>query len=389
MYKNDLKDGILTIYVDRRIDSTNASEKENELVSIISESDPKSVILDFDELEYISSAGLRVILKIKKTVADTKIINCSSDVYDVFEMTGFSEMMEVSKAYRKMNVDGLKVIGEGANGTVYRYNDDTIIKVYKDPDAINDILRERVLARKAFVLGVPTAISYDVVRVGESYGSVFELLDCKCLRDLLVEAYQNKDEYVDNYVALLKKIHETEVSPDDMPSAKEKFIGYAKGCEGKLDADIYEKLLKLVDSIPESNMMIHGDCHIKNIMVQNGEYLLIDMDTLAHGHPIFDFVGLYLGYRGFGELNHEQTAKFMGCPYDRIEYVFDNVFNRYFGDQAKRDDAYDKVRCLSYMRLYERQLRHMRPGNADDIAFLEYMRNGLIELVKKLDTLNF
>ena len=70
------------------------------------------------------------------------------------------------------------MIGEGANGKVYRVDRDTIVKVYRKPDAIQEIQRERELARTAFVAGVPTAIPYDVVRIREGgYGSVFELLD--------------------------------------------------------------------------------------------------------------------------------------------------------------------------------------------------------------------
>lgn len=47
---------------------------------------------------------------------NTKIINCSLEVYEVFEMTGFSEMMEISKSYREISLKGCKKIGEGFYG---------------------------------------------------------------------------------------------------------------------------------------------------------------------------------------------------------------------------------------------------------------------------------
>ena len=62
------------------------------------------------------------------------------------------------------------MLGEGANGKVYRYDSDTIVKVYKDSVSLEDIKRERELARTAFILGIPTAIPYDrqedSIRVG-------------------------------------------------------------------------------------------------------------------------------------------------------------------------------------------------------------------------------
>ena len=49
-----------------------------------------SVVIDADDLEYISSAGLRVILRVRKLSPELKIINASSAIYEIFEMTGFT-----------------------------------------------------------------------------------------------------------------------------------------------------------------------------------------------------------------------------------------------------------------------------------------------------------
>ena len=120
--------------------------------------------MDSENLEYISSAGLRVILRLKKAEPSLKVINVSADVYEIFDITGFTEIITIEKAYRKLSVEGCEAIGKGANGTVYRLDPDTIIKVYHNADALADIHRERELARRAFVLGIPTAIPYDVVK---------------------------------------------------------------------------------------------------------------------------------------------------------------------------------------------------------------------------------
>jgi len=136
--KHTFENNTLTVYLKGRIDSSNAAEVEKEITDIGFAPDVK-VVVDMQELEYISSAGLRVILRLKKTNDDTEIINTSSDVYEIFDMTGFTELLPISKAYREINVDGCEVIGEGANGLVYRIDADTIIKVYKNPASIDEI----------------------------------------------------------------------------------------------------------------------------------------------------------------------------------------------------------------------------------------------------------
>ena len=162
----------LTLFIEGRIDSANAPEIEGKMRGILEEHPSEHIIIDCEKLEYTTSAGLRVVLRLKQDVDDTKIINASREVYDILDMTGFTEMMEVERAYRVFSVEGCEVIGQGANGKVYRIDRDTIVKVYLNPDALPEIHRERELARAAFVAGVPTAIPYDVVRIeGGGYGS--------------------------------------------------------------------------------------------------------------------------------------------------------------------------------------------------------------------------
>lgn len=87
---------LLTIALDGRLDTLTSPDLEK----VLKESLPqvKSVIFDFEKLEYISSAGLRELLFAKKTlynVGTVKIINANSVVKEVFEVTGFNEILDV------------------------------------------------------------------------------------------------------------------------------------------------------------------------------------------------------------------------------------------------------------------------------------------------------
>ncbi len=385
------ENGILTLFPAGRIDSSNSEEVCAEAEKIRGENPHEGFVLDAGDIEYLSSAGLRVILRLKKEEPGLKIVNVTPDIYDILEMTGFTEMMTVEKAYRELSVDGCEIIGEGAKGIVYRYSPDTIVKVYKSADCLPDINNERRLARCAFVLGIPTAMSYDVVKVGDKYGSVFELLSAKSYSELLCNHPENKDEYIEDFVGLLKKIHSTVVRAEDMPDMKIYVRDWLDTAAPYLDSAVKEKLTKLIDETPDTMNMLHCDYHTNNVMNQNGETLLIDMDTLSHGHPVFELANMYITFVGFGEHDPAMVEKFLKMPGDLAKYVWERSIALYLGTEDKRRiaEVEDKAKIISYLRL----LRHFaRRGDAmtdKEKATVEHCRQKLCELVGRIDNLDF
>ena len=389
--KSNLENGILTVFLSGRIDSANAAEVEGEITQICADNPHTSIVIDADTLQYVSSAGLRIFLRIRKTDPSMKIINASSELYDILDMTGFTEMIKVEKAYRRLSVDGCEAIGQGANGKVYRLDPDTIIKVYLNPDSLPDIHRERELARCAFILGIPTAIPYDVVKVGDGYGSVFELLNAKSFAKLIKADPSRLDEYVGMYIDLLKKIHSTVVKPEDMPSMKEVATGWAKFLVDYLPAPVAQKLVAMIDAVPEDLHMMHGDYHIKNVMLQNGETLLIDMDTLCHGHPIFELASMFNAYCGFPEFDHSISESFLGIPYEIAAEIWKKSLALYLGtDDADRcREVEDKAKIIGYTRLMRRSIRRGGLDAEKTRAEIETYKDHIVELVGKTDTLMF
>ena len=352
-------DNTLKITLDGRIDSTNAADVEKQLDDIVNENSFEELIIDAQKLEYISSAGLRIILRLKKNNSSLKIVNVSSDVYEIFEMTGFSEIMPIEKAYREFSVEGCEIIGQGANGKVYRIDPETIIKVYNNPDSLPDIKRERELARKAFVLGIPTAIPYDVVKVGDGYGSVFELLNAKSFAKLIEEDPDNIDKYIGLYIDLLKKIHSTEVVDDEVPSMKKVAVGWAKDLVEYLPNGYGEKLVQIIENIPDSKHMMHGDYHIKNVMMQNGETLLIDMDTICTGEPVFELASMFNAYVGFGSIDASNVENFLGLSYDRTNYIWEKSLELYCEGKSEEEmqELKAKAELIGYARIMRRTIR--------------------------------
>ena len=386
-----MENGILKAALSGHIDSGNAPAVESELMALREREPHDGMVLDLKELTYISSAGLRVVLRLRKLEPQFKLVNVSAEVYEILDMTGFTEMMTVEKAYRELSVEGCEVIGRGANGTVYRIDKDTVVKVYRDADCLPDVQRERELARKAFVLGIPTAIPYDVVRVGESYGSVFELLNSRSFSKLIAADPAGMDKYVDLYVDLMKKMHSTHVKPGDMPRMKEIALNWVTFLREYLPADQAEKLVALVEAVPERDTMLHGDYHTNNIVMQNDEVLIIDMDTLCVGHPIFELASMYLGFVAFGELDPNVTLNFLKMTHDTAVVFWKKALAKYLGsdDDATVRAVEEKAMVIGYARLMRRTIRRNGFDTEDGRATIALCKERLADLLSRVDSLDF
>lgn len=85
-----------TIVLSGRLGTVTAPQLEAELEKILSDSD--ALVLDMANLEYISSAGLRVILKAQKamnTKGTMKLIHVGESIMEVFDITGFSDFLNI------------------------------------------------------------------------------------------------------------------------------------------------------------------------------------------------------------------------------------------------------------------------------------------------------
>ena len=380
---------ILYIALEGRIDASNAPQAEEKIFTIKNDNPGKHTVVDADDLEYISSAGLRVILRLRKEEPKLAIINVAPDVYEVFDMTGFTDMVTVEKAYQRMSVEGCEFIAKGANGAVYRYNDETILKTYFAKDALPEIKQERENARRAFVLGINTAIPYGIVRVGDGYGTVTELLNAVSVTKLIRDNPDDLSEAVKYYVDLLKSIHAVEVEDGEVPDMRETALDWAKFVSAHIPEEQGNKLVALVEAVPKQNTLMHGDYHTNNIMVQNAEPLLIDMDTLCMGHPVFEFGSMFNAFLGFSELNHEDILRFMGYTRETSEKFWNMALKKYLGteDETVCQSVAEKAMIIGYTRMLRRAIR--RPDEAESPARIERCKEMLAVLLDKVDTLLF
>lgn len=380
---------ILYIAVEGRIDASNAAEAEEKIFSIINDNPGKHVVVDAEQLEYISSAGLRVVLRLRKEDPELAIINVAADVYEVFDMTGFTDMVTVEKAYPRMSVEGCEFIAKGANGAVYRYDDETILKTYFAKDALSEIKQERENARRAFVLGINTAIPYGIVRVGDGYGTVTELLNATSVTKLIRKDPEDLSLAAKYYIDMLKCIHAIEAEDGEFPDMKETALEWADFVSAHIPEEQAKKLRALIEAVPKRNTMMHGDYHTNNVMVQNGEPLLIDMDTLCMGHPIFELGSMFNAFVGYSEHDHQNIMDFFGYSFETAGKFWNMSLKMYLGteDEEVCQRVAEKAMVIGYTRMLRRAIR--RPGDADSPVKIARCKEMLAKLLGKVDSLCF
>ena len=134
---------------------------------------------------------------------------------------------------------------------------------------------------------------------------------------------------------------------------------------------------------------MHGDYHTNNVMVQNGEPLLIDMDTLCMGHPVFELGSMFNAFLGFSELNHEDIMRFMGYNRETSERFWNMSLRLYLGteDEAVCQSVAEKAMIIGYTRMLRRALR--RPNEAESPAKIARCKEMLAELLNNVDCLTF
>lgn len=282
--QSNFREGCLTIAISGHIDSSKVQLLQDQLTSAISahcDEQITQIVLDAEDMTFISSLGLRSILQLRKDCEDLSVTNCCPDVFNVFKMTGFTRIINVTKALPRITTDELQLI-PGTDG-IYHLSEETMVKVFRKETQLEEIERIVQQSREAFIWGVPTVMTFDIVRVGECYGVVFENVE-------------RKDITPHDLAHLLRKLHRHIIEPDvPIPSAIER---ERQGIRAKYEQQGEEqtsKMLQALNTIPEGSALLHGNLSLRAIaFTQRGTKAVIaDISSCCYGNPLLDILHLY------------------------------------------------------------------------------------------------
>lgn len=361
-----------TIALAGRITADNAFELGETLATLRKQSPKGSLTLDADALDYISSAGLRVIMRLIKSERSLALVNAANSVYDVFEMTGLTQIMTVRRRLREVSLEGATKLGQGGNGEVWRLDSETVIKVYNEGTSLEKIDNENRQATAAFTAGIPCAIAFDTVRVGERYGIVFELIDAQTVGNVVHEDPSRIPEMGKKMGELLREIHSTHMAPGVLPTINEKMGAWMDYLEEKfLSHEDTELMRQVISSIPKKDTLLHLDFHEGNVMIQGGELLLIDLDDVCSGNPVFDLINHHSSHIMASEQAPEVVKISLGMSTDEALAMHRATLKSYFGtdDDTVVDNHVQAMRLVMLFAMMvflakSRDSKNMSPERA-------------------------
>ena len=238
---------------------------------------------------------------------------------------------------KDISIEGCPVVGTGTFGKVYRLNDEIVVKVYDDPENLPLIKAEQEMSKRAFVKGIPTAIPFGTARVGGTYGSLFELLDARNCNDFLIAHPEKTDSIIAEYAGLVRRIHTIKSELREFPDTRKVYLDYLACMKDLMPGEIYSRLADFVSAVPESQYLTHGDIQMKNIMLSNGEMLLIDMNTMSAGDSAFEFAGLYRTYIAFNVYDPDNSKNFFGISRELAGKIYYKTAELCGVDPQRRD----------------------------------------------------
>ena len=334
------------------------SERGEAIWTMLHQSDPAM------QCWYYRTVAEEVELSLNKTGAFKELIK---HVNYIWPGTFDSEKAKYRK-YREVSVEGCKLLGRGAKGDVYRYDDELVIKVFNQNNTYHDVEQEIALSRRAFILGMPTVISFGIVSVGDRYGAMFELVDMETVSRYVARFPGQVGAYAKIMAELAHTIHDITVSKEDcFPAATERIKSYVNGGLAYENEALARRCMELIEPLSESNHLLHGDFHTGNVFLQNGEALLIDMDRVSVGHPLIELSDLCYFYEILGEDDPAVVEDFMGFSYQTAKQFLDEFLKCYLQTQEEERIAEikEKASLIGYARLIRKLRKKGKPSERD------------------------
>ena len=333
----DIQGDRMVVALHGRLDASSAPAVEAQLVT----DGIRELVLDFADCPFVSSCGIRTVLVAHRRMANAggRMVARSLPpaVREIFDMTGLSSIISITRPTREISIDGLELLSQGVCGECFRLDAETVVKLYREGVAPEVAEQEKRYAKAAFVMGIPTAISYDVVSCGTRSGIVFELLNAELFSSVIRRDRGNIDLHARRLSDIAKLLHAGKGDRAILTDLKDRFRGYIRQIDDVLTPEETEHMLDRLEAVPDADTCVHFDLHSSNIMVQGGELVIIDMGDFSIGSNMFDLGLIYMIY-GVPELGMCRMAT-------KIEtedgLAFWNAFARhYFSDRSAEERAF-------------------------------------------------
>lgn len=177
-----------------------------------------------------------------------------------------------------------KIIGEGNTATVYEWEEGTVLKLFNKDYPKNAVEREFLNAKAINAMNFAKPKAYEIINCKEQMGIIYDRVEGETLLDWVLKTrdLQGCAEYM---ARLHKTIVPNRVSnvPDYKQFLKSNILNVPS-----VSLVEQEKALEILNRLKDGDTLCHGDFHPGNILLSNGQAMVIDFMNVCHGDYLYD-----------------------------------------------------------------------------------------------------
>ena len=178
-----------------------------------------------------------------------------------------------------------QVIGLGRTAEILAWDEDQVLKLFRDDWSFSTVKWEEEVARTVFEAGLPVPAVHGIIEVKGRYGIIYDRVDGSSMLMELASKPEKLQHYADLFATLHTEMHSLRVG--ELPSQHQRLEDKIRSVES-LTEDLKQTALEALNKLPDDNMLCHGDFHPDNIQMSPQGPVIIDWNDAAKGMPEAD-----------------------------------------------------------------------------------------------------
>ena len=240
-----------------------------------------------------------------------------------------------------ISTEGLKQIGMGVSAEVFLYEEGKVLKLFRESVTREQVDKAYKIAKFMSEGSISCPKVYDMVRSGARYGIISEFIDAPALQISIYNGQTTRHEAAVKMGSLLKKVHSLKPA-DFIPPQKEMVSDIYDRLGDLLSDKTKQEFMDFLDTFPGKGTVLHGDFHENNMMIRDGELILIDMDSLCVGSPLFEFQQSFTVYRA-ENIPDDWRDKLHYSNEEAQQFIYDYLGSYFDTDDIELLSEYDRI----------------------------------------------